>query len=103
VTLLLLGPPFSKIFLFLSTTLLTVRTGFSLHVQWPQTSQLQGSFLIENNWFIVSDQTAFMTFFFLRIGLKLHTCIDDYGTITAEIKLLVKKKNRKNGRLKRKR
>jgi energy-converting hydrogenase Eha subunit G len=34
---LLLGPPFLPIILFLYTTLLTGMTGISLHVQWPLT------------------------------------------------------------------
>jgi hypothetical protein len=37
VPLLLLGPLFFLIILFLSTTLLT---GISLHIQWPLTSQM---------------------------------------------------------------
>jgi hypothetical protein len=32
-------------------------TGTSLHMQWPLTSQSHGSFLKENNWFLVMDQT----------------------------------------------
>jgi hypothetical protein len=41
--LLLLGPPFFPIILFWSTTLLTGMTGNSLHMQWPLTSQSDGS------------------------------------------------------------
>jgi hypothetical protein len=44
VPLLFLGPPFFPIILFGSTTLLTRMTGISLHMQWPLTSQLHGSF-----------------------------------------------------------
>jgi hypothetical protein len=43
--LLLLGPPFFPIILFLSTTLSTEMTGSSLHTQWPLNSQSHGSFL----------------------------------------------------------
>jgi hypothetical protein len=50
--LLLLGPPFILIFLFLSATLLTEMTGISLHMQWTLTSQSLGSFLKENNCFV---------------------------------------------------
>jgi hypothetical protein len=42
VPLRLLGPPFFPIILFGSTTLLTGKTGISLHMQWPLTSQLHG-------------------------------------------------------------
>jgi hypothetical protein len=46
-------PPWPSIFsnysFFLSTPLLTVTCGISLHVQWPLTSQWHGSFLKENN------------------------------------------------------
>jgi hypothetical protein len=42
VPLLLLGPPFFLIILFLSTTLLTWMTGISLHAQWPLASQSHG-------------------------------------------------------------
>jgi hypothetical protein len=45
VPLLLLGPPFFPIILFLSTTLLTRMTGISLHMQWPLTSQSHGSLI----------------------------------------------------------
>jgi hypothetical protein len=41
----------------LSTTLSTRMTGISLHMQWPLTSQLHGSFLKEKNWFFITDQT----------------------------------------------
>jgi hypothetical protein len=41
----------------LSTTLVTGMTGISLHMQWPLTSQLHGSFLKENNLFFVMNQT----------------------------------------------
>jgi hypothetical protein len=44
VPLLLLGPNFFPIVLFGSTTLFTGMTGISLHMQWPLTSQLRGSF-----------------------------------------------------------
>jgi hypothetical protein len=44
VPLLLLGPPiFPNYLLFLSTTLLIVMIGISLHTQQPPTSQSQGS------------------------------------------------------------
>jgi hypothetical protein len=43
VPLLLLGPPFTPIILFGSTTLLTGMTGISLHMKWPLTSQSHGS------------------------------------------------------------
>jgi hypothetical protein len=43
VPLLLLGPPFFPIILFLSITLLTRMTGISLHTQKPLTSQSHGS------------------------------------------------------------
>jgi hypothetical protein len=33
-------------------------TGISLHVQWPLTFQSRGSFLKENNWFFITDQTS---------------------------------------------
>jgi hypothetical protein len=36
----------------MSTTLLTGMTSISLHMQWPLTSQLHGSFLKENNCFL---------------------------------------------------
>jgi hypothetical protein len=29
--------------------------GISLHMQWPLTSQLHGSFLKENNWFFIDE------------------------------------------------
>jgi hypothetical protein len=45
-----------------STTLLTGMTGISLHMQWPLTSQLHGSFLKENNSFFVMDQTPHPTY-----------------------------------------
>jgi hypothetical protein len=41
VQLLLLGPSFFPIIIFLSTTLLTGTTGISLQVQWPLTSKSQ--------------------------------------------------------------
>jgi hypothetical protein len=42
----------------LSTTLLTGKTGISLHLKWPLISQLHDRFLKENNWFFpVADQT----------------------------------------------
>jgi hypothetical protein len=45
VPLLLLGPPFfCPIILFVSTTLLNWMTDISLHMQWPLTSQLHGTF-----------------------------------------------------------
>jgi hypothetical protein len=34
-----------------------MKTSNSLHIQWPLTSQLHGSFLKENNWFLITDQT----------------------------------------------
>jgi hypothetical protein len=43
VALLLLGPSFFQIILFLSTALSTGVTGISLHMQWPLTSQSHGS------------------------------------------------------------
>jgi hypothetical protein len=47
----LLGPPFFPIILSLSTTLLTGMTGISVHMQWPLTLQLHGSFLKQNSWY----------------------------------------------------
>jgi hypothetical protein len=41
----------------LSTTLSTRMTGISLHIQWPLTSQSQGSILKENNRFFAMCQT----------------------------------------------
>jgi hypothetical protein len=32
-------------------------TGITLHVQWSPTSVSHGTFLKENNWFFVADQT----------------------------------------------
>jgi hypothetical protein len=46
-------PSIFPVILFLSTTLLTGMTGSSLHVQWPLTSQSHGSFLKENNCFVM--------------------------------------------------
>jgi hypothetical protein len=43
VPLVLLGPPFFPIILFLSSTLLTGMTINSLRMQWPLTSQSHGS------------------------------------------------------------
>jgi hypothetical protein len=43
-------------YFFLSTTLLTRMTGISFHMQWPLTSQSNGSFLKENNWFFITDK-----------------------------------------------
>jgi hypothetical protein len=40
-----------------STTLLTVMTGISLHIQWPLTSQLQGSVSQREQLFFVTEQT----------------------------------------------
>jgi hypothetical protein len=54
---LLLGPPFFPVILFLSTTQLTKMTGSSLHMQMALTTQSHGSFLKENNWFFITDQT----------------------------------------------
>jgi hypothetical protein len=56
VPLLLLGPTFFLILLFVSTTLLTGMTRISLHMQWSLTDQSHGSFLTENSFF-VTDQT----------------------------------------------
>jgi hypothetical protein len=54
VPLLLLGPQFFPIILFLSTTLSTGMTSISLHMQWPLTSQLHRSILNENNCLLFS-------------------------------------------------
>jgi hypothetical protein len=52
--------PIYPIILFVSSTLLTGMTGISLHLQWPLASLPHGSFLKENNWFFVMDQTTYM-------------------------------------------
>jgi hypothetical protein len=57
--LLLLGPTFFSDYSFCVRNPLTGMTGSSLHMQWPLTSQLQGSFLKENNCFFVTDQTPY--------------------------------------------
>jgi hypothetical protein len=55
VPLLLHGPPFFLMILFLSTTLLTGMTCISLHMRWPLTLQSHGSFLKENNFLYESN------------------------------------------------
>jgi hypothetical protein len=47
-----------------STTLLTGMTGISLHMQWPPTSQLHGSFHKDNYCLFVTDQTL------MRLGVS---------------------------------
>jgi hypothetical protein len=51
--------PWTSIFFnyFLCPPWLTRKTGILLHMQWPLTSQSHDSFLKENNWFFVTDQT----------------------------------------------
>jgi hypothetical protein len=58
VPLLLLGPQFFPIILFVSTTQLTGMLGISFQMQWPLTSQFHGSFLKENKWYFIMNQTA---------------------------------------------
>jgi hypothetical protein len=58
VPLLLLSPPFFPNYYFLVHHPATGMISISLHMQWPLTSQLHGSFLKENNcFFFITDQT----------------------------------------------
>jgi hypothetical protein len=50
----------------MSTTLLVMMIGISLHIQWPLTSQLHGSFLKENNWFSLQIKLRIV----IRIGVS---------------------------------
>jgi hypothetical protein len=79
VPLLLFGPPFFHITLFLVTGM----TGISLHMQWPLTSQSHGSFLKDNYclFAFLADQTRCKAYNYnsvCRIGSR-PLRIDDDG------------------------
>jgi hypothetical protein len=84
-----LQPTIFLIILFLSTTLLIGMAGISLHMQWPLTSQLHGSFLKESTLFFVTDQTprpGNLMFIFCTYWFSSHQIVPfiDWNDLPAE-------------------